>query len=152
MLKEATMAKDTSSKKQDKKPDKNKKSFFAKVKTWYKGITSELKKVTWPDKTKFKKNLAAVLVIIVVAVVTILVFDSLISMVLNVTGFYDVKQAPSAAPAPGVTAPLEPETETADEAETAAKDAAETEAPAEDTETPAEDAEATEAETTKNEG
>ena len=146
------MAKDTSSKKQDKKTDKNKKSFFAKVKTWYKGITSELKKVTWPDKTKFKKNLAAVLVIIVVAVVTILVFDSLISMVLNVTGFYDVKQAPAATPA--VTAPLEPETETADEAEAepAAEDAAETEAPAEDAEAPAEDAEATEAETTKNEG
>lgn len=106
MLKEATMAKDTSSKKQDKKTEKNKKPFFARVKTWYKGITSELKKVTWPDKSKFKKNLAAVLVIIVVAVVTILVFDSLISMVLNVTGFYDVKQAPAAKPA--ITAPVEP--------------------------------------------
>ena len=100
------MAQDTSSKKQDK----NKKSFFDKVKTWYKGITSELKKVTWPEKNKFKKNLAAVLVIIVVAVITILVFDSLVSMVLNVTGFYDVKQAPSAKPA--ITAPVEPEVTT----------------------------------------
>lgn len=69
-----------------------KKNFFERIKIWFRGITSELKKVVWPSKKQLIKNTAAVLVIVVFAVVLIWGLDQITTTILNVTGFYEVKE------------------------------------------------------------
>lgn len=100
---------------QSKKNKNEKPSFWIRLRTWFKGIVSELKKVTWPEKNKQRKNVVAVLAVLVFAIVVIFVFDSVIGMVLETTGFYDIKEASSA--------PMTAIEESADESEEAEENA-----------------------------
>ena len=84
--------------KKDGKP-----SIFARLKKWFVNIISELKRVMWPDKKKLKQSTLTVLLIIAIATVLILVFDSLISFVLRTSGFYSAKATPETTAPPAVT-------------------------------------------------
>lgn len=78
---------------ESKKKTEKKVSFWDRVKNFFKGIRSELKKVSWPDKKRLKQNVGAVLMIVLVAAVLIFIFDWLVGLFLDVTGFYNIKPA-----------------------------------------------------------
>lgn len=78
--------------KRDKKSDKP--GFGARIKNFFSGLKAELKRVIWPDRKKLKINTATVLVIILAAALMIFVFDSLVSLLLDKTGFYHGKNRP----------------------------------------------------------
>ncbi len=81
--------------KRDSAKKGGKPSIFARLKKWFVNIISELKRVMWPDRKKLKQSTLTVLLIIAIATVLILVFDSLISFILRTSGFYTAKQTPS---------------------------------------------------------
>lgn len=53
-----------------------KKSFFSRIKKYFKETKSELKKVTWPSWEQLKQNTAVILVFIIIAAVFLLVCDT----------------------------------------------------------------------------
>ncbi len=139
---------------QSKKNKNEKPSFLDRLRTWFKGIVAELKKVNWPEKIRQRKNVVAVLAVLIFAIVVIFVFDSVIGMVLETTGFYDIKEAGS-TPLAAIEEPLDeseegeenadaedPSEEPADEEETP-EEAAEEESVSEE-ESPSEETEETE--------
>lgn len=134
--------------KRDKKVKKtDKKSLGQRFRSWFKGITGELKKVSWPEKGKFKSNVAAVVVIIVFAVTTIFVFDAVVSALLNVTGFYEGStRGPMTTP---IQAEMDDLLEDAQKAADEAGQEADTADKAEDSELESEEADATTEETTE---
>ncbi|HHT24041.1 MAG TPA: preprotein translocase subunit SecE [Clostridiaceae bacterium] len=73
-------------KKQDKKDKKP--SLGKRLKNFFSDIKAELKRVTWPDRKRLKANTGTVIAIILLATITIFVFDTVISSVLSGTGFY----------------------------------------------------------------
>ncbi|MDO5738028.1 MAG: preprotein translocase subunit SecE [Eubacteriales bacterium] len=62
--------------------------FFKRIRNFFKNIFQELKRVSWPDWPTLRQNTTTVLVIILVAAVSIWLFDMAIQGVLNATGFY----------------------------------------------------------------
>lgn len=56
-----------------------KKSFFSRMKKFFKETKSELKKVTWPDKKTVKKNTGVVLVFIILVAIFLFLCDSVFS-------------------------------------------------------------------------
>lgn len=57
------------------KDNKNKKSFFTKMKKYFKETKSELKKVTWPSAEQLKQNTAVIVVFIILIGIFLFVFD-----------------------------------------------------------------------------
>lgn len=55
---------------------KTKKSFFSRIKKYFKETKSELKKVTWPSWEQLKQNTGVILVFIIIAAVFLLVCDT----------------------------------------------------------------------------
>lgn len=94
---------------------KKKKNIFQRMAHGIGNIRAELKRVVWPDKRKLKQSTATVLAIILMFTVLIYIFDTSISYVFTVTGFYsakdetetkeadDTEPAEAAAPLPAVT-------------------------------------------------
>lgn len=94
---------------------KKKKNIFQRMAHGIGNIRAELKRVVWPDKKKLKQSTATVLAIILMFTVLIYIFDTSISYVFTVTGFYsakdetetkeadDTEPAEAAAPLPAVT-------------------------------------------------
>ncbi|HHU52453.1 MAG TPA: preprotein translocase subunit SecE [Clostridiaceae bacterium] len=74
-------------KKQQSKKDQ-KPSFGKRIKNFFSDIKAELKRVTWPDRKRLKSNTGTVIAIILLATITIFIFDTVISSVLSGTGFY----------------------------------------------------------------
>lgn len=71
--------KDKAAKKaKDKKP-----GFFERMKRWFREMKSELKKVSWPSAKATMKNVAIVLVCVVVVGLVIGVFDVLVKAVVD---------------------------------------------------------------------
>ena len=56
-----------------------KKSFFSRMKKFFKETKSELKKVTWPDKKTVKKNTGIVIVFIILVAIFLFICDSAFS-------------------------------------------------------------------------
>lgn len=59
-----------------------------RLKNFFSDIKAELKRVTWPDRKRLKANTGTVIAIILMATITIFIFDTVISSVLSATGFY----------------------------------------------------------------
>lgn len=68
-------------KKTKKKSDKP--SFFSRVATWFKGLKSEFKKITWASKKSTFKNFGIVLAIVIVSAVVIGAIDIGLSSLFN---------------------------------------------------------------------
>ncbi|NLJ71046.1 MAG: preprotein translocase subunit SecE [Clostridiaceae bacterium] len=98
------MASRKGKKKQSKKEQKP--SVGKRIKNFFSDIKAELKRVTWPDRKRLKSNTGTVIAIILLATITIFIFDTVISSVLSGTGFYSYE-------------PKSEITETVDETETA---------------------------------
>lgn len=81
------MASQKEIKKNQKKDEKP--GFFKRIKHFFSDIKAELKRVTWPDKKRLKANAGIVIAIILLSVLMIFIFDTVISSILNATGFYD---------------------------------------------------------------
>jgi preprotein translocase subunit SecE len=81
-----------------KKDAKQKPSWWARLKKWFTNIITELKRVVWPDKKKLRQSTATVLLIIFIAVIIILAFDSAIRGIFNATGFYGKAPVETEAP------------------------------------------------------
>ncbi len=58
---------------------KEKKKFTARIKDWFRGMKSELKKVVWPNKKQVANNSLVVLVTVVATGIVIWGVDSLMS-------------------------------------------------------------------------
>lgn len=87
-------------KRKQKKSGKNKnepKGLWKRIKKFFSDIKAELKRVTWPDKKRLKSNTGIVIAIILLSVVMIFAFDTIISTVFNLTGFYDYDNKPEIA-------------------------------------------------------
>jgi preprotein translocase, SecE subunit, bacterial len=56
-----------------------KKSLLKKLKSWFKGLKSELKKIVWPDKKTLGKQTIAVLTVSAALCVLISVIDAVIT-------------------------------------------------------------------------
>ena len=97
----------TEAKEKKKSPNKQPKRSLIK------SVISELKKVVWPDKAKTRKNILAVLLIIVGIAALIFVFDGLADLLLRTTGFYDIR-------------PTSPQVTVNETAETSSEDVLET--------------------------
>lgn len=108
------------SKKNNRSPDKRaqakrttkrdaKPSFGSRIKRWFSNIISELKRVIWPDKKKLRQSTATVLLIIAIAALLILFFDSAIGFILRTTGFYSAKALPDDNKIPPIVAPVDPD-------------------------------------------
>ncbi len=69
------------SKNQKKKSDKP--SIWSRIKTFFKEIFSELKKVNWPTAKKVFAQLGTVLVVVVIFVLLVMGFDSLCAWLLE---------------------------------------------------------------------
>ena len=54
-----------------------KKSFFSRMKKFFKETKSELKKVTWPSKDTIKKNTGVILVFIIIVGIFLFICDTL---------------------------------------------------------------------------
>ncbi|NLM18668.1 MAG: preprotein translocase subunit SecE [Clostridiaceae bacterium] len=80
------MASRKGKKKQDKKEKKP--GIGKRIKNFFSDIKAELKRVTWPDRKRLKSNTGTVIAIILLATITIFIFDTVISSVLSGTGFY----------------------------------------------------------------
>ena len=72
---------ETEAKKTKKKSDKP--GFFSRVATWFKGLKSEFKKITWASKESTFKNFGIVMVIVVVSAVVIGAIDIGLSSLFN---------------------------------------------------------------------
>lgn len=105
------MANEKSTKKDTKKTG-GKAPFFKRVQGLFKNIRTELKKVIWPDRKRWKQNVAAVLVILLSTALIIFVFDNVVHFFLNSVGFYHHKSADAPVPAVTVATPVEQPTET----------------------------------------
>jgi preprotein translocase subunit SecE len=57
--------------------------FFGKISKGFKEIVSELKKVTWPKASQVASNTGVVLVVVLFFLLTIGIFDFLLSLLLN---------------------------------------------------------------------
>ena len=66
---------DSKSDKASKKKSSDKPSFFSKVATWFKGLKSEFKKVTWASRKATFKNFGIVLTIVIISAVVISAVD-----------------------------------------------------------------------------
>ncbi|MGI6560532.1 MAG: preprotein translocase subunit SecE [Saccharofermentanales bacterium] len=66
-----------------------------RIKDFFSDIRAELKRVTWPDRKRLKANTGTVIAIILIASLTIFIFDTVISSVLSRTGFYTYETAES---------------------------------------------------------
>ncbi len=66
----------------------DKPSLMKRIRNFFKSIGQEIKRVSWPDWPTLRQNTATVLVIIMIAAVSIWLFDMAIQGILNVTGFY----------------------------------------------------------------
>lgn len=55
-----------------------KKGVFAGMKSWFKGLKSEFKKIIWPDKDTLVKESAAAIVITVILGIVIALIDMVI--------------------------------------------------------------------------
>lgn len=75
----------TEAKDKKKSPDKKPRRSLIK------SVISELKKVVWPDKEKTRKNILAVLLIILGTALLIFIFDGLANLLLRTTGFYNIR-------------------------------------------------------------
>ncbi len=53
-----------------------KKSFFSRMKKFFKETKSELKKVTWPSKDTVKKNTGVILVFIIIVGIFLFICDT----------------------------------------------------------------------------
>ena len=56
---------------------------WGKVKAWFRGMKSELKKVVWPSRKQVINNTIVAVVVMVVSAVVIWGFDELASMFVN---------------------------------------------------------------------
>ncbi len=56
-----------------------KKSFFSRMSKFFKETKSELKKVTWPEKSAVKKNTGIVIVFIILVAIFLFICDSAFS-------------------------------------------------------------------------
>jgi preprotein translocase subunit SecE len=63
---------------------KTKKSFFARIGDWFRGMKSELKKVVWPTPKQTMNNTLVVIVSIVVSAIVIGAVDLLASSFVDV--------------------------------------------------------------------
>ncbi len=64
--------------KSEKTQKKQKKSGDGKVKSWFKGLRAEFRKVIWPDKNAVARQTTAVVVVSVVLGAVITVLDTVI--------------------------------------------------------------------------
>ena len=69
--------------KQSKKAKDKKPSFFERLNRWFREMRSELKKVSWPSGKDTMKNVAVVVVCVLVVGVVIGVFDVLVRAVVD---------------------------------------------------------------------
>ena len=113
--------------------DKKKKNIFARIGATFKGVISELKKVSWPSKEKLKSIAAVVFVVIIFFAIVLYAISEGGHKILDKVGFYD-----QVDPTEETTLASE---SAASEETTAASEASESEA----SETSAETSEATEA-------
>ena len=67
----------------DKKPKKAKKPGGNRVAKWFRGLISELKKVTWPSKAQIINNTWVVLVVTCVCAVAIWGFDYVAGLIVR---------------------------------------------------------------------
>ncbi len=56
-----------------------KKSFFARMKKYFKDTKSELKKVTWPSKEQLKQNTIVIITFIIIVGIFLFAIDMLFS-------------------------------------------------------------------------
>ncbi len=61
--------------KKEKKPEKKKPGFFARIGKWLKEMKSELKKVQWPTRKQTINNTLIVIACVIVVGICIWVFD-----------------------------------------------------------------------------
>lgn len=80
----ATNSSDPKKVKNKKKPTENKfKAFFQKIGKGFKGMISELKKVTWPTFGKVMAQTGVVLVVVLFFLVVIGAFDAALTQLLK---------------------------------------------------------------------
>ena len=58
-----------------KKSSSDKPGFFKRIGTWFKGLKSEFKKITWASRETTFKNFGIVLTIVIISAVVISVVD-----------------------------------------------------------------------------
>ncbi len=63
---------------------KKKKGFFTRIKDWFRGMKSELKKVVWPTKKQTVNNSLVVLVTVAASSVLVWALDLLASGFVNI--------------------------------------------------------------------
>ena len=69
--------------KKDKKPKKAKRPGGNRLVQWFRGLRSELKKVSWPTRAQMINNTWVVLVVTCVAAVAIWVFDQVAGLIIR---------------------------------------------------------------------
>lgn len=69
--------------------DKKKKNIFGRIGQTFKDVIAELKRVTWPDKTKLKNTSAVVLLVILFFAVYLTLIGDGGRWILDKVGFYD---------------------------------------------------------------
>lgn len=106
----------------NKEQKKNEKpGLVERLKNFYNGLKSELKRVIWPDAKKTKLNTATVLAIIVGSALLIFIFDQFVQVLLQSTGFYRMnEQAAANGESTAITETVESETTESTAAETTA--------------------------------
>ena len=68
----------------EKAPKAAKESKAPAVKSWFKGLKAEFKKIIWPDKKSLGKQTVAVIVITAVLSVIIALLDAVVKFGINV--------------------------------------------------------------------
>ena len=68
----------------EKAPKAAKESMAPAVKSWFKGLKAEFKKIIWPDKKTLGKQTLAVVVITAVLSVIIALLDAVVKFGINV--------------------------------------------------------------------
>ncbi len=63
---------------------KKKKGFFTRIKDWFRGMKSELKKVVWPTKKQTVNNSLVVLVTVAASSILVWALDLLASGFVNI--------------------------------------------------------------------
>lgn len=64
-------------KKTEAKKGSGKKSWFSRVKQFWKDTAAELKKVVWPSKEQVRNNTIVVIAVVVIAAVFMVVLDAI---------------------------------------------------------------------------
>ncbi len=87
MARKNEVKKSSDNKKDNKSKKGQKPGIWDRIKNFFKSMTSELKRVVWPDKKTTTQT--TIVVIVIVALVAILVFaiDSIMTLILNALGF-----------------------------------------------------------------